>query len=118
MLNRAKDTAPYGYLIKPYEDKELHANIEIAHEKNKMEKSIKHLSSVLLAIRNVNQLIIKEKNPEVLFDKICQLLIETRGYKSTWIIQVDESSNIVNFVQAGLYKENWFTVIYKKNFKI
>ncbi len=39
-LKRAKATEPYGYIIKPYRERELHSNIEIALSKNKMEKKL------------------------------------------------------------------------------
>ncbi len=43
ILERAKMTEPYGYLIKPFEIRELHAAIEVAlykHRKRELEKSI------------------------------------------------------------------------------
>jgi PAS domain S-box-containing protein len=36
-LRRAKITEPYGYLLKPYEEKELHTTIELALFKHKMQ---------------------------------------------------------------------------------
>ncbi|MBC8257814.1 MAG: response regulator [SAR324 cluster bacterium] len=39
-LNRAKLTEPFGYLIKPYKERELHTTIEISLYKYKMEKLI------------------------------------------------------------------------------
>jgi two-component system cell cycle sensor histidine kinase/response regulator CckA len=40
-LQRAKVTAPYGYIIKPFEPKKLHTTIEIALYKNNMERKLK-----------------------------------------------------------------------------
>ncbi len=40
-LRRSLDTQPYGYLVKPFEDKELHATIETALHKNRLEKLLK-----------------------------------------------------------------------------
>lgn len=34
-LNRARDTEPYGYLVKPFQDDELHAAVEMALEKHR-----------------------------------------------------------------------------------
>jgi len=42
-LQRAKITAPYGYILKPFEERELQANIEIAIYKHQMEKKVKEL---------------------------------------------------------------------------
>ncbi len=41
-LERAKITEPYSYILKPFEDRELHIAIEIAFYKNKMEESLLH----------------------------------------------------------------------------
>src|SRR5659263_275510 len=40
-LERAKITEPYTYLIKPFKDREVQINLEIAFYKNKMEKMLK-----------------------------------------------------------------------------
>jgi len=53
-LERAKKTSPFGYIIKPFEERELNIIIEIAIYKHKMEKQIKEnakwLSTVLKSI--------------------------------------------------------------------
>jgi PAS domain S-box-containing protein len=41
ILERAKITEPFGYIIKPFKKRELHINIEIALYKHKMEKKLK-----------------------------------------------------------------------------
>src|SRR5882724_7296916 len=40
-LERAKLTGPYGYLLKPLKDRDLHATIEMATYKHKMERQIR-----------------------------------------------------------------------------
>ena len=40
-LQRAKMTEPYGYILKPIEDKELHSTIEMALYKHRMEKKVR-----------------------------------------------------------------------------
>lgn len=40
-LKRASVTEAYGYLIKPFEDRELHATIEMALYKNRVEKKLR-----------------------------------------------------------------------------
>ena len=70
-------------------------------ERKQSEKRIEHLNLVLRSIRNVNQLIIKEKNPKKLIDGICRNLIENRGYNSVWIMLVDDEGRPVEFSGAG-----------------
>ena len=40
-LQRAKLTEPYGYILKPFEERELHTAVEMALYKHKMEKKLK-----------------------------------------------------------------------------
>jgi two-component system cell cycle sensor histidine kinase/response regulator CckA len=40
ILERAKVTEPYGYILKPYEDRELHIVIEMAVYKHRMEQEL------------------------------------------------------------------------------
>ena len=40
-LDRAKTTAPYGYIVKPFDERMLQSTIEIALYKSRMEKKLK-----------------------------------------------------------------------------
>ncbi len=66
------------------------------------EKKIAHLNSVLLAIRDVHQLIGTEKNPDKLIHKVCNLLTATRGYLHVWIGLSDETLPFVKFAESGI----------------
>lgn len=41
-LERAKQTEPYGYILKPFEEKELVSSIEIAIYKHQLERRTRH----------------------------------------------------------------------------
>ncbi len=71
-------------------------------ERKQREERIAHLSNVLLAVRNVNQLITREKDRERLIQKSCDLLIEKRSYIKAWILLLDENRNYVSAASAGL----------------
>ncbi|MEA5451537.1 EAL domain-containing protein [Leptolyngbya sp. CCNP1308] len=51
-LKRASFTAPFGYILKPFEARELRANIDIAFYKHSLEKTIKEHRQWLLAVLN------------------------------------------------------------------
>jgi PAS domain S-box-containing protein len=46
---------------------------------------VEHLHRVLLAIRKVDQLIVREKDPQRLIAEACRMLVESLGYRSAWI---------------------------------
>ena len=47
-LERAKKTGPFGYILKPFEKKELQTTIEVALHKHKTEKELKQQVSTIL----------------------------------------------------------------------
>ena len=100
-LGRAKVTEPYGYLLKPFEVRELHSIIEIALYKARAEKRLQHLHQILHAIRNVNQLITTEKDRRRLIEQACRLLAEGRGYFTAWIALLNEQGQVTAAAVAG-----------------
>jgi PAS domain S-box-containing protein len=54
-------------------------------ERRQAEERQRHLTEVLRAIRNVNQLITQEKDQGTLLQRACDLLTESRGYHTAWI---------------------------------
>ncbi|MEJ8542963.1 response regulator [Methanothermobacter wolfeii] len=49
-LKRAKVTGPFGYIIKPFEDRELHSIIEVALYKHELEKKLTESNELFRAI--------------------------------------------------------------------
>lgn len=60
-------------------------------ERKKYEQKLKHLNSVLEAIRGVNQLITKEDDIDSLINQVCYKITRTRGYKHVWLALIDEN---------------------------
>jgi PAS domain S-box-containing protein len=59
MLERAKRTGPFGYIIKPFDDRDLHTTIEVAFYKNKMEKRLRESERWLFTtLRSINEAVI------------------------------------------------------------
>ncbi|OPY44852.1 MAG: two-component response regulator [Methanoregulaceae archaeon PtaU1.Bin222] len=50
LLERAKVTEPYGYVVKPYDERELHSVIEMALYKHRIECEIKKRDAILFAV--------------------------------------------------------------------
>jgi PAS domain S-box-containing protein len=72
----------------------------IAEAKRSDEKT-NHLQRVLHAIRNVNQLIIKEKDSGKLIQRACETLVETRGYDDACIILFTDTKELLDSASAG-----------------
>ena len=46
-MKRAADTYPYGYLIKPFLDRELHATIKMALERSRADEAVRENEALL-----------------------------------------------------------------------
>ena len=87
------------------ESGEILGSILVFHdisERRQAESRIEHLNSVLLAVRNVNQLITREKEPHKLAQKACQCLVETRGFFFAFMVLGGRESGSTFACQAGL----------------
>jgi PAS domain S-box-containing protein len=59
ILERAKITEPFGYVLKPFNERELHINIEIALYKHKMERELKESERWLASLlKNLGEAVI------------------------------------------------------------
>jgi len=75
----------------------------IIHRVQAQEK-VEHLNLVLQSIRDVNQLIIREKNRGKLIREVCSTLTETRGYSTAWVMLLDGHGKYIDSAESGLGK--------------
>ncbi|MGM0405510.1 MAG: PAS domain S-box protein, partial [Thermoplasmatota archaeon] len=80
---------------------------EVTHSKTA--KKVKELNSLLMSIRNVNQLIVEENDLLTIINKSCETLLETRGYLNIEIALLeDETGNISPVTSSGKHdKAMW-----------
>lgn len=83
----------------------LEGFVEDVTDHRMADEKVDHLNRVLSAIRNVNQIIVREKNLQPLLKGVCENLIETRGYKAAWIALLNDSGAAEETTEAGLGKE-------------
>ncbi len=74
--------------------------LDVTEQKNASQR-VADLNSLLLAIRNVNQLIVQETGLEGLLQNACETLIETRSYQDCTIMLLDDEGKIGEVFQAG-----------------
>ncbi len=77
------------------------ATLQDISEKKASQNRIIHLNRVLKAIRDVNQLIVREKNSEELIKEGCNLLVNNRGYVSALMVLTDENDSLVSWASSG-----------------
>ena len=69
------------------------------------EERIAHLNRILRAIRNINQLIIREKDLCHPIRNTCRLLVEPEGYRTSLIVLLDRNGIPAQYCQEGFGKE-------------
>jgi PAS domain S-box-containing protein len=82
-------------------------NEQLEEKVRQRTQRIEHLNYVIRGIRNVNQLITKEKDPDLLLKGACENLVKTRGFDSAWLSLIDDSGEFVRSADAGLGEMFW-----------
>lgn len=94
-LERAKLVEPFGYILKPFEDRELKTVIEMALYKHRADNEIRRLTRLYAALSQVNQAVVRIPEREPLLVEICRVLVEFGRFKMAWIGQPDSATHIV-----------------------
>jgi PAS domain S-box-containing protein len=103
---KAVQEGAQDYLVKGQVDsKPLIRAMRYAIERKRVERRIGHLNTVLRTIRQVNQFITREKDPNRILQGVCNILSQTRGYQNAWIVQMDESGKISRASQTELSED-------------
>ncbi len=100
-LKRARVTAPYGYVVKPFVDKELCCIVEMALYKNQRENRLEQLAAMMGTIRNIDKITTEEKDLGMLIKRLCEGFVETRGYRHAWIALNDEPYLLAGAGKSG-----------------
>ncbi|MGD0781034.1 MAG: PAS domain S-box protein [Dehalococcoidales bacterium] len=74
-------------------------------ERKQAEQRINYLNLTLRSIRNVNQLITREKDRDKLLQGICDAFTQTRSFYMAWIVLFDESRHLITYAQSGMHND-------------
>ncbi|MCK5108091.1 MAG: PAS domain S-box protein [Methanosarcinales archaeon] len=74
-------------------------------ERRAAEERIRHLNSMLKAIRNVNQLIVVEKDRNKLIKSACDALIEAQGYDAAWLALSQDHETFAAVTGSGFEED-------------
>lgn len=78
----------------------LSVNRDITEQKQAEEK-IHHLNRILRSVRDINQLITKEKNRDLLLQQACEILTRDEGYYNVWLALFDEFNKLDFITHSG-----------------
>ncbi len=112
-LKRAKLTTPYGYLLKPFEERELQTTIEMAHYKHLLETKIKEnerwlfttlqsIAEAVVATDNNGRIIFLNPASEKLLLLKKENLIGKKADDVIFIKNGNSTQNIVSSLLSGM----------------
>ncbi len=111
------------YIIKPFNPDVLIGKVrvflELASYRKQLEDRVRerterlqHINQVLLGIRDVNQLIVREQDERRLIREVCSLLVRVRGFHGAWVAVVDSSKKLLDIAQEGFHDGSYFVANY------
>ncbi len=98
-LKKAKMAKPYGYLVKPFEDRELHATIEMALYRHEMEKKVEENKKWL-----EEKIEERSRRIEVLLD--IRQSLQKEGNWEKGLITIAEGMARLGFERCGIFLVN------------
>ncbi len=106
-LQRAKITTPYGYILKPFQKRELHTAIEMALYNHQLEKQLRRQSEINVALAELSKALISSRP----LDDIAGLVLEY-GKRLTasrfgFVGYLDQQTG--HFISATLSRDIWDT---------
>lgn len=80
-------------------------NLTDITERKRREEELKHLNLMLLALRNFNQLITREKDRDAFINSTCNIITETIDNSSVWIVIFNDTGKVRMLAESGFGKE-------------
>ena len=74
-------------------------------------EQIKKANRVYAVLSNVNQMIVREKDKQTLFDEACRIAVEDGKFRMAWIGMVDEQTNKVNPIASAGFTGEYLKTI-------
>jgi len=71
-------------------------------ERKRAEERIIRLNRILRALRDINQLIVRERDRQRLIENACRVLVESRAYESAMIVLADEARVPRAWAESGM----------------
>jgi len=100
-LERAKLAEPFGYVLKPFDERELKTTIEMALYKHQADEEIRRLSRLYATLSQINQTIVRVSTRDELFREVCRVTIESGEFRLAWVGWHDPASGRISPVASA-----------------
>jgi PAS domain S-box-containing protein len=105
-LERAKLALPFGYILKPFDARDLKSGVEIALYKHRSEEEIRRLDRLYDVLTQVNEAIVRSRSRDELLQGVCRVIVEHGGVDLAWIGRLDPvSSRVIPIAHYALHED-------------
>ncbi len=103
ILESIGDIDPFGYLIKPFENRELRFTIQMALYKKRTEDELKRINKTLKTMNECGTALMHASDEQTLLGDLCRIVVEHGDYDFAWVCYRDEESSgaIIPMAMAG-----------------
>jgi signal transduction histidine kinase/DNA-binding response OmpR family regulator len=127
IVQKTEKISSYGYVIKNTPITVLNASIKMAFnlfeahkkindellERKKNENEINRLNRLYLVISQINQMIVREKNKDKIFQEVCKIAVESGKFRMSWIGLIDPEDLIVKPCTFSGFEDGYLSKIAK-----
>jgi diguanylate cyclase (GGDEF)-like protein len=115
-LKNAKFTEPFGYLIKPFEDRELHATIEMAFYRYSMEKRLRDAKRKIELLHGTAGNLVTSDSEDNVYQETILASEEILNFSKCYIFKQEEDKLKLKSVSSQLKAEVDMMVNYDNKF--
>ena len=99
-LERAKFAEAFGYLLKPFQDRELRTTIEMALYKHKTDRDLRRLTRMYAVLSQINQAIVRAASRAEILQQAARIVVEYGAYRLAWVAWRDGDA-VLPVAQGG-----------------
>lgn len=91
-IKRASEVSPYGFIVKPYNDREIYGTIRSVLTRHSLEKTVREselserrVNRALRVTSGAGRAILHCDTEDAYLDRICRAIVEEGGFAGAWI---------------------------------
>jgi PAS domain S-box-containing protein len=109
-IKRASETSPYGFIVKPYNDREIYGTIRSVLLRHSLERAVRRsersermANRALRVTSSAGRAILHTDTEDAYLDKICRSIVEAGDFAGAWIGygKAQGSGGIVPVAKSG-----------------
>ena len=103
LLERAeRETSPYGFIQKPYSDRDIKTTIQLALRRGARDKQVAQMNALLEMKDRISRTIVTRPDSRELLEAIPSELTAANGFSACWIVVMNADASIREIHHSGI----------------